>query len=144
MQYHWILFLSHILDYFQNSIKGLGISAHWGDGTFCWEGNSYVVMRIWRGMILTIETLFRVKKQHIVNIPSVGINVEFCKDNFFYWVVEIWGGVILTIWTILPRSFEICEGFLWIRQRYWKHEKIFFVKYILMYRYCLARGTFKH
>ena len=118
-----MLHRSHILQYFQNSIKGLGISAHWGDGKFCWEGNFYVVVGIWGGVILTIQNFFRFKKQHIVNIFSVGVNVKFCRDNFFHWVVEIWGGGILTIQTILPSCFEICEGFLWIQQRNWKHKK---------------------
>ena len=89
-KHHWILFASHILQYFQNSIKGLGISAHWGEGKFCWEGNFYVVVGIWGAVILTIQTFFRVKKQHIVKIPSVGVNVKFCRNNFFigWWKFE--------------------------------------------------------
>ena len=71
-----------------------GISAHLGDGKFCWEGNFYVVVGIWGGVILTIQTFFKAKKQHIVKIPPVGVKVKFCREeeeNFFYWVVEIWG-----------------------------------------------------
>ena len=49
-------------------------------------------------------------KNNIVKIPSLGVNVKFCRDNFFYWEVEIC-------------CFEICEGFLWILQTNWKHEK---------------------
>ena len=74
-------------------ISSPGISAHWGDGKFCWEGNFYVVVGIWGGVILTIQTFFKAKKQHIVKIPPVGVKVKFCREeeNFFYWVVEIWG-----------------------------------------------------
>ena len=62
-------------------------------------------------------------KNNTVKIYSVGINVKFYRDIFFYWVVEFWEGVILTIRTILPSCFEICEGFLWIREKNWKHGK---------------------
>ena len=79
---------THVL----NTCGNPGISAHWGDGKFCWEGNFYVVVGIWGGVILTIQTFFKAKKQHIVKIPPVGVKVKFCrKENFFYWVVEIWG-----------------------------------------------------
>ena len=69
---------------------------HWGYlpigemGKFCWEGNFFVVVGIWGGVILTTQNFFRVKKQHLVKIPSVGVNVNFCRDNFFigWWKFE--------------------------------------------------------
>ena len=75
--------LPHILQDFQNNIKALEISAHRGDGKCCWKGNFYVVVGIWGGVILTTQNFFRVKKQQIVKISSVGVNVNFCRDNFF-------------------------------------------------------------
>ena len=63
------------------------------------------MMGIWGGVILTAETFFKAKKQHIVKIPPVGVIVKFFRENFFYWVVEIGGGVIWTIQTILPSCF---------------------------------------
>ena len=59
-----------------------------------WEGNFYVVVGIWGGVILTIQTLFKCKKQHIVKILPVGVKVKFCREeeeDFFPWVVKIWG-----------------------------------------------------
>ena len=42
------------------------------------------------GVILTIQSFFKAKKQHIVKIPPEWVKVEFCREeNFFYWVVEI-------------------------------------------------------
>ena len=49
-----------------------GISAHLRDGKFCWEGNFYVVVGIWGGVILTIPIFFKAKKQNIVKFPPVG------------------------------------------------------------------------
>ena len=60
-------------------------------GNFSWEENFYVVVEIWGGVTLTIQTFFKAKKQHIVKIPSVQFKVKFCREeNFFYWTLEIW------------------------------------------------------
>ena len=50
-------------------------------------------------MILTIQTFFKAKKQHIVRIPPVGVKVKFCskeEENFFtgWWKFEVRGQVI--------------------------------------------------
>ena len=66
-----------------NTCGNPGISAHWGDGQFCWEGNFYVVVGIWGGVILTIQIFFKAKKQHIVKIPPVGGCSEILQGEFF-------------------------------------------------------------
>ena len=77
---------------FSTPVGNPGISTHWGDGKYCCEGNFYVVVGIWGGVILTIQTFFKAKKQHIVKIPPVGVKVKFCREEeeiLFYWLVEI-------------------------------------------------------
>ena len=65
-------------------------------------------------------------KSNSVKISPVGVNVKLCREEiFFYRLVENWRGVILTIRTNLLSCLEICEGFLWIRHRDWKHGKYF-------------------
>ena len=62
-------------------LPGVGISAHWGDGRFFWEGNFYVVVDF------DHSVFFKAKKQHIVKITPVGggVTVKFCREeNFFY------------------------------------------------------------
>ena len=76
---------------FLTPVGNPGISVHWRDEKFCWEGNFYVVVVIWGGLILTIQTFFKTKKQHIVKIPLVGAKVKFSRHNFFYRIMEIWG-----------------------------------------------------
>ena len=39
------------------------------------------------GVVLTIQTFFKAKKQYIAKIPPVGVAVKFCREeNVFYWV----------------------------------------------------------
>ena len=68
---------------FSTPVGSPGISAHWGDGKFCWEGNFYVVVGMRRSDFDT-QIFFKAKKQHIVKISPVGFKVKFCReDNFF-------------------------------------------------------------
>ena len=69
---------------FATLVGNPGISAHWGDVKFCWEGNFHVVVGIWGEAILAIQTFVKAKKQHIVKIPPVGVKLKFCREENFF------------------------------------------------------------
>ena len=86
---------------FSTPVGSPGISAHWGDGKFCWEGNFYVVVGIWGGVIFTMLIFFNAKKQHIVKIPprggGGGLQWNFAGRIIFFtrwWKFKVRGQVI--------------------------------------------------
>ena len=82
---------------FSTPVGNPRISAHWGDGKFCWDWNFYVVVGIWGGVILTIQTFFKTRKQHIVKFPQWGLKWNFPERIIFFtwwWKFEVRNQVI--------------------------------------------------
>ena len=82
---------------FSTLVRNPRISAHWGDGKFCWYWNFYAVVGIWGGVILTIQTFFKTRKQHIVKFPQWRLKWNFAERRIFFtrwWKFEVRSQVI--------------------------------------------------
>ena len=74
-----------------------GICAHWGDMKFCWEGNFYVVVGIWRGAILISQTFVKLKNNILQKFPQLGLKWNFAWRRIFFigcWKFEVRGPLI--------------------------------------------------